>query len=73
EKLTAARIIFGLDLINPFEAKSKANFTLFTTTDVWEFSKKDIKSKSKNSAFLGQKMIGKVIAIVANNQFIKND
>jgi dihydroorotase len=73
EKLTAARIIFGLDSINPFEAKSKANFTLFTTTDVWEFSKKDIKSKSKNSAFLGQKMIGKVIAIVANNQFIKND
>ncbi|MFT7351110.1 MAG: dihydroorotase [Flavobacterium sp.] len=73
EKLTAARIIFGLDLINPFEAKSKANFTLFTTTDVWEFSKKDIKSKSKNSAFLGQKMKGKVIAIVANNQFIKND
>jgi dihydroorotase len=73
EKLTAARIIFGLDSINPFEAKSKANFTLFTTTDVWEFSKKDIKSKSKNSAFLGQKMKGKVIAIVANNQFIKND
>jgi dihydroorotase len=73
EKLTSARAVFGLESINPFEVKNKANFTLFTTNEIWEFSKKDIKSKSKNSAFLGQKMKGKVVGILANNQFIKND
>jgi dihydroorotase len=73
EKLTSARAVFGLESINPFEVKNKANFTLFTTNDIWEFSKKDIKSKSKNSAFLGQNMKGKVVGILANNQFIKND
>jgi dihydroorotase len=73
DKLTNARTIFGLQESNSFEKNKKANFTLFTIEDSWEFSKKDIKSKSKNSAFLGQKMKGKVIGIVANNQFIKND
>jgi dihydroorotase len=73
EKLTATRSIFVLENDNPFLAKSKANFTLFTTNETWNFSKTNIKSKSKNSAFLGQKMKGKVIGIVANNQFIKND
>ncbi|MAW94924.1 MULTISPECIES: dihydroorotase family protein [unclassified Leeuwenhoekiella] len=47
-----------------------ANLTLFTTEASQVFTKEDIRSKSKNAAFLGAKLKGKVYGIIANNQFI---
>ena len=47
-----------------------ANLSLFTANGTSVFGKENIRSKSKNSAFLGAKLKGKVYGIFANNQFI---
>ncbi len=61
-KLTAGRTLFGLE--SPvLEEGRKANLTLFNPNETWQFSKASIASKSKNSAFLGQPMTGKVYGI----------
>lgn len=65
EKLIAGRLIFGLD-IPTLAVGEKADFTLFETESVGTFSKEQILSKSKNSAFLGQKTKGKAIGIYNN-------
>jgi dihydroorotase len=44
--------------------------TLFSTEGEWIFTKENILSKSKNSAFLGTKMRGKVIGVFNNNKLI---
>ncbi|MDR6967355.1 dihydroorotase [Flavobacterium arsenatis] len=62
EKLTSGRTIFSIEN-QPIEENKKANLTLFSPEDEWIFEKKDIISKSKNSAFLGTKMKGKVYGI----------
>jgi dihydroorotase len=69
EKLTAARTLFNLKSTEIAEGNS-ANLTLFTTENDWVFSKENILSKSKNSAFLGTKMKGKAIGICNNGQLI---
>ncbi|NMH26292.1 dihydroorotase [Flavobacterium solisilvae] len=66
EKLTSAKTIFGIEN-QAIEENSKANLSFFTTHNDWTFSKENILSKSKNSAFLGCKMKGKAIGIY-NNQ-----
>jgi dihydroorotase len=70
-KLTFAKSIFKIENSEIAEGKS-ANITLFTTKDEWVFTKENIISKSKNSAFLGTKMKGKVIGIYNNGQLILN-
>ena len=62
EKLTAGRTIFKLKSTGIAEG-NLANLTLFTTENDWTFSKENILSKSKNSAFLDTKMKGKAIGI----------
>ena len=47
-----------------------ANLTLFTTEGSYTFTKDQIRSKSKNAAFLGAELRGSVYGIIANNQFI---
>jgi len=47
-----------------------ANITLFTAKGTSTFTKENILSKSKNAAFLGAKLKGKVYGIIANNQYI---
>jgi dihydroorotase len=37
----------------------------------WEFTKKDIKSKSNNTPFIGEKLKGKALAIFNNGKFKK--
>lgn len=69
EKLTFARSIFKIDS-NEITEGNLANITLFSTDDEWIFGKENILSKSKNSAFLGTKMKGKVIGIYNNNTLI---
>jgi len=42
----------------------KANLTIFSPTEEFVFTEKDIKSKSSNSPFVGNKFVGKVIGII---------
>jgi len=71
-KLTASKLIFKTN--NPTIAMgNKADISLFTTEDNWTFGKENILSKSKNSAFLAQKMKGKAIGIYNNGQLIINN
>lgn len=69
EKLTFAKTIFGIEN-QAIEENSKANLSFFTTNDDWTFTKENILSKSKNSAFLGQKMKGKAIGIYNNQKLV---
>jgi dihydroorotase len=72
EKLTAGRTLFQLET-STFEKGNKANLTLFATENNWSFTKENILSKSKNSAFLGQPMKGKVIGVYNNGKLVIND
>lgn len=68
-KLTNAKSVFKIEHSEIAEGKS-ANITLFTSENEWLFSKENILSKSKNSAFLGTKMKGKVVGIYNNKTLI---
>jgi dihydroorotase len=67
QKLTYGKNIFTNDN-NSVSEGEKANLTLFTIDDEYTFGKENIISKSKNSAFLGQKMKGRVVGIYNQNQ-----
>lgn len=41
----------------------KANLTIFTTDDTWIFERKHIKSKSKNTPYVGTEMRGRALAV----------
>lgn len=58
------------DTTSKIEIGQPANLSLFTANGTSVFGKEDIRSKSKNSAFLGAQLKGKVYGIFANNQFI---
>jgi len=69
EKLIASKQIFNI--LNPSIAiGNKAELSLFTTEENWEFKKENILSKSKNSAFLNQKMKGNAVGIYNNGQLV---
>ena len=48
-----------------------ANITIFDPSIEWDFAESDIKSKSKNSPFIGNKLKGKALAIYNNNLFLE--
>ncbi|MFJ1474255.1 dihydroorotase family protein [Capnocytophaga cynodegmi] len=72
ELLTSARYRFGIKT-EPISENIEADLTLFTPEGSYIFEKENILSTSKNSAFLGETLKGKVIGIIANNQFVIND
>lgn len=72
EKLTASKLVFNVNS-NSIAVGNAAEISLFTTTEDWTFTKEAIASKSKNSAFLGQNMKGKVIGIYNNGQLVVNN
>ncbi len=51
----------------------EANLTLFSSKGNYTYGVNDIKSKSKNAAFLGAKLKGKVYGIINNNQLVLNN
>ncbi|WP_316633978.1 dihydroorotase [uncultured Flavobacterium sp.] len=69
EKLTLGKAIFGIENSTIAEG-SKANFTFFTPEGKSTFTKENILSKSKNSAFLGTELKGSVYGILNQNQLV---
>ena len=51
---------------------NKANLTLFNTDEEWIYSSKEVRSKSKNSPYIGDKLTGRAIAIYNRNKFVRN-
>lgn len=72
EKLTAGRKIFGLDNVSIKEGE-KANISLFNPEGSSEFNSENILSKSKNSAFLGSTVKGKVYGIYNQGNLTLNN
>jgi dihydroorotase len=62
------REIFGLP-VPKIKEKEKANLTFFLPNKEWKFEGKDIRSKSKNTPFVGKKMRGKIVGVVNNGKF----
>ena len=69
EKLTSGKSRFGID-IQTINEGSKANITLFNPEPKNIFTKSSILSKSKNSAFLGAEIKGKVHGILNQGKLI---
>jgi dihydroorotase len=69
EKLTASKNHFGIENISIKEGE-KANITLFNPNGKWTFEKENILSKSKNSAFIGAEMKGKVYGIYNQGKLV---
>lgn len=67
--LTKGKERFGAKA-SSIEEGEIANITLFNPNIKYEFSKSYILSKSKNSAFLGQELKGKVYGIYANKKLV---
>ena len=67
EKLVNGKTVFGLEK-NNIEVGQKASLSLFNPNEKSTFTKENILSKSKNSAFLGQTLKGKVYGIYNNGK-----
>ena len=65
------RAVFGQD-IQSIKKDTTANFTLFNPEGPYVFSKDNILSTSKNSAFEGKKLKGTVYGIFANKKLVLN-
>ncbi|MGV3461018.1 MAG: dihydroorotase [Flavobacterium sp.] len=72
ERFTGSKAIFGIEG-NRIGEGANASFTLFAIDGESTFTKENILSKSKNSAFLGQPMKGKVYGIYNNGKLILNN
>lgn len=69
EKLTAGKTTFGIETQTIEEGK-KANITLFNPEGKRVFTKENILSKSKNSAFLGTEIKGRAYGIYNQGKLI---
>ncbi|MEN8810956.1 MAG: dihydroorotase, partial [Flavobacteriales bacterium] len=57
------KAIFSLTK-NEIKVGEKANLTLFDPERKWTFEKSDIRSKSKNTPFVGIQFTGKALGII---------
>ncbi|MCC5913670.1 MAG: dihydroorotase [Balneolaceae bacterium] len=81
-KLTLQQILEKL-VINPrkilnleqpqIKKGKKANITLFNTDEKWTFTKREVRSKSKNSPYLDREMTGRAVGIYNRGRFVQND
>ncbi|MFW0736366.1 dihydroorotase [Flavobacterium sp. T12S277] len=69
EKLILGKSVFGIQN-NTIAEGSKANFTFFNPEGKSTFTKENILSKSKNSAFLGAEIKGTVYGILNQNKLV---
>ena len=68
-KLTQGKVTFGIEE-DSISEDSKANFTLFNPEGSSVFTKENILSKSKNSAFLGTELKGNVYGVLNQGKLI---
>lgn len=66
------RKLFGLPSVTIRE-NEKASLTLFCPDDSWIYEAGSIKSKSKNSPFIGTKLTGRVLGIINKEQVHLNN
>ena len=71
EKLTSGKAVFGIES-SEIKVGNPASLSFFKTDEDWIFTKENILSKSKNAAFLGTKMKGKVVGIFNNSKLVLN-
>ena len=67
-----ARKIFGLDKPR-LEAGQSCSLTLFNPVSSWTLLETEIKSKSKNTPFIGKELKGKVVGIINGEKVILNN
>ena len=73
QKLTVApRRILRLEVPELGEGEP-ARLTIFDASTRWTFSEDDIRSKSKNTPFVGHEMVGRPWAVYSEGQFVKCD
>lgn len=65
------RNLFALEQATIQEG-NKASLTLFEPTKKWTVTEKDLRSKSKNSPFIGKELTGKVAGIINGDNLILN-
>lgn len=70
--LTSGKQRFGINN-HSIQEGSNADLTLFTSNNNYTFSKSNILSKSKNSAFLGMKMSGTSLGVIVGEKYIINE
>ncbi len=72
EKLIAKpREILNLEI--PYIKKgNKANLTLFNTDEEWTYHPGEVRSKSKNSPYIGETLTGRAIALYNKGRFAEN-
>jgi dihydroorotase len=61
--------VFNID-VPVFEEGAEASLTLFAPNQEWTFTANDIRSLSKNNAFVGKTLVGKPIGILNGNNNI---
>ena len=66
------RRLTGLKPIS-IKENEPASLTLFNPTIKWEYKEENIKSKSKNSPFIGKNLTGKVIGIINKDRVFLNN
>ncbi|MFI5164228.1 MAG: dihydroorotase [Bacteroidia bacterium] len=62
------REILGLP-VPKIKEKEKDNLTLFLPDKEWKLEEKNIRSKSRNTPFIGKKMKGRIVAVFNNGKF----
>jgi len=67
----APRRVFGLP-IPEIKPGAPAELTVFAPDAEWIFEEKNIRSKSRNTPFIGQTFKGKVLGIINNGQAVKH-
>ncbi len=50
---------------------AEANLTVFDPDTVWTFEARHIRSKSKNTPFVGAPMVGRAWAVYNHGQFVE--
>ena len=65
------RKILSLEELN-LEVGTKANLTFFNTDEEWTFTKKNVRSKSKNSPYIDKKLTGRALGIFNKGKLVLN-
>jgi dihydroorotase len=65
------RKIFGLDELKIKEGE-QASLSLFNPAEKWFVDEKNIRSRSKNTPFIGKELTGKVIGTITKSQVVIN-